>query len=176
MVAGAIVGAKAPVEKVRRFMNRMGVCLDPRACYLLMRGLKTLPLRMQAQNANGLALARHLSLRGDVEKVRYPGLEDDPAYASARRWFSGFGGVVTFTPKGGLPRAEAILSRLRLPQIAPSLGGVETLICRPANTSHAGLPSATRESLGVTDAMIRVSLGIEAIEDLIEDFEQALDV
>jgi len=174
VVAGAIVGAQGPIERVRRFMNRMGVCLDPRACYLLMRGLKTLPLRMQAQNANGLALAKHLSLREDVERVRYPGLEGDPAYPAARRWFSGFGGVVTFTPKGGLARAQAILEKLRLPRIAPSLGGVETLICRPANTSHAGLPAATRESLGVTDAMLRVSLGIEAIEDLIEDFDQAL--
>jgi cystathionine beta-lyase/cystathionine gamma-synthase len=119
-------------------------------------------------------LATALKGHASVEEVRYPGLPSDPFHAAARRWLRGCGSLVAFVPAGGAARAERILGRLRLPRVAPGFGGVESLVCRPANTSHAGLPPEIRHALGVPDAMIRVSVGIEDPADLIEDFVEAL--
>jgi cystathionine beta-lyase/cystathionine gamma-synthase len=174
LVAGVIAGRATLLTRIRRLMDLSGVCLDPHVCHQLARGLKTLPLRVAAQNQTALALANALLEHPGIESVRYPGLPGDPFHSRAKRWLSGCGAIVTFTPRGGLPRAERLLSRLRLPRLAPSFGGVESLVCRPANTSFAGYAPAIREALGVTDAMIRVSVGIEDADDLIEDFEEAL--
>jgi cystathionine beta-lyase/cystathionine gamma-synthase len=174
VVAGVVAASQERVKRVRKMMNLLGVCLDPHACYLLQRGLKTLPLRVPVQNANALALAKALKKHARVAEVRYPGLPEDPAHPRARRWFKGFGATVSFLPRGGVEVAERVLRRLELAREAPSLGGLETLVCRPATTSHAGLPDEVRRGLGVADEMIRVSLGVENPEDIIQDFNRAL--
>jgi cystathionine gamma-synthase/cystathionine gamma-lyase/cystathionine beta-lyase len=175
LVAGAVVGRRELVRMVKRKLDHLGGTLDPHGCALLHRGLKTLCLRVRAQNENALALARRLERHPGVESVIHPGLESHPDHLRARRLFRGFGGVLSLTPRGGLAAAERLLARLRLPFVAPSLGGVETLVTRPAITSHSGLSAEARRALGITDSLVRVSVGIEAVEDLIADFEQALD-
>ncbi len=174
VVAGVVAASHERVKRVRKMMNLLGVCLDPHACYLLQRGLKTLPLRVPVQNANALALAKALKKHPKVAEVRYPGLPEDAAHARARRWFKGFGATVSFLPRDGVEVAERTMRELRIAREAPSLGGLETLVCRPATTSHAGLPDETRRGLGVADEMIRVSLGVENPEDIIQDFNRAL--
>jgi cystathionine beta-lyase/cystathionine gamma-synthase len=175
LVAGCVVGSASLVEKVRRTANHFGGILDPHAGFLLARGIKTLALRVRAQNATGLALARALAAHPKVTAVNYPGLETHPDHAHAREILSGFGGMLSLRLKGGLPSVERFMGALRIPYHAPSLGGVETLVVRPAVTSHAGLSKAEREAIGITDDLVRVSSGIEAAEDLIDDFKQALD-
>jgi len=174
LVAGAVVGARDTVDAVTRTLNHLGGCLNPETCALLHRGMKTLALRVAAQNANALALALALSKSPAVERVLYPGLASHAGHARAKELFRGFGGMLSFEPKGGLPAAEAALRRLRIPLVAPSLGGVETLVILPSKSSHAGLAPDERRAMGIGDALVRVSVGIEAAEELIEDFEQAL--
>ncbi|QRK10906.1 aminotransferase class I/II-fold pyridoxal phosphate-dependent enzyme [Archangium violaceum] len=174
VVAGVVAASAERVKRVRKLMNLLGVCLDPHACFLLQRGLKTLPLRVPVQNENALALALAFKRHPGVREVRYPGLPEDPSHARARRWFKGYGATVCFAPVGGVERAERMLKRLRIPREAPSLGGLETLVCRPATTTHAGIPDDVRRGLGVADELIRVSLGVEDVEDIIQDFSRAL--
>lgn len=175
LVAGALLGSTPAVGRARDLLNLMGGSLDPFACWLLQRGLKTLPLRVRQQSSTALALASLLSDHEAVELVRHPGLPGDPSHARAARWFTSGGSMVSFVPRGGQPAAERIMARLRIPLLAPSLGGVETLVSQPSRTSHAGLAAADRAALGIPEEMIRVSVGIEAAEDLLEDFRQALD-
>ncbi len=174
IVAGVVAASGHRVANVRKMLNLVGVCLDPHACFLLERGLKTLPLRIRAQNDNAAALARSLQKANGVKAIRYPGLPSDPSHARARAWFNGYGGMVSFLPEGDTQKAEELLSELGYAQVAPSLGGVETLVCRPATTSHAGLPERLRREMGIPDEMIRVSVGIENADDLIGDFLRAL--
>lgn len=174
VVAGVVAGEAERVEDVRRYANLAGVCLDPHACHLLGRGIKTLPLRYPAQARNAQILAERLAAHPTVASVRYPGLPEDPSHARAARWFDAFGAMVSFVPRGGVAAADRVLARVTIPQIAPSLGGVETLISRPATTSHAGLEPAVREAMGVPEDMVRVAVGIEDPEDLVADLEQAL--
>jgi cystathionine beta-lyase/cystathionine gamma-synthase len=173
-VAGAILGSRARVERIRHLLAHLGGTLDPHGCFLLDRGLKTLALRVRRQNENALALARRLGRHAAVAVVHYPGLESHPDHARARALFEGCGGVLALEVRGGAEAARRLLSRLRIPIHGPSLGGLETLVTRPATTSHAGLPPAERARLGIGDALVRVSVGIEAIDDLAGDFEQAL--
>jgi cystathionine beta-lyase/cystathionine gamma-synthase len=175
VVAGAIAGSAGRIEALRRRMNLLGVCLDPHACFLLGRGLKTLPVRVPAQWAGANALAVALVAHPAVRRVHYPGLPEDPGHERARRFLDGYGAIVTFRPEGGPEAAEALMHRLDLAHVAPSLGGLETLVCRPVNTSHAGLSDTALASAGVTADMIRVSVGIEDPEDLVLDFGAALD-
>jgi len=175
LVAGCVIGSKATVTRVRRTMNLLGGSLDPHAGFLLARGTKTLALRVRAQNETATALARVLAGHPKVEGVNYPGLETHPDHAHARRLLSGFGGMLSFRLRGGLPAVERLLARLEIPYHAPSLGGVETLIVRPAASSHAGLAPEERRRIGVTDDLLRVSCGIEHVDDLVADFRQALD-
>lgn len=175
VVAGAVAGSAEHVRRVRKMANLQGVCLDPHACYLLHRGLKTLPVRMRAHLAGAASLARFLDDHESVERVYFPGLEGVASSSRAREWFDGFGAMVTFVPRGGVEVAEALLHELELAEIAPSMGGVETLVCRPATTSHAGLEHSVRLAMGVTDSMVRVSVGLEDPEDLCEDFARALE-
>lgn len=174
LVAGAVVGSRATVDAVTRRLNHLGGCLDPHACALLHRGMKTLALRVVAQNANALALAQALHAHPAVARVHYPGLASHPAHERAARLFRGFGGVLSFAPKGGVAAADALLAGLTIPIVAPSLGGVETLVSMPARTSHLGMAPDERRALGIGDDLIRVSVGIEATEDLIDDFSRAL--
>ena len=129
---------------------------------------------MRYQNESTLRIARFLESHPAVARVNYPGLESHPRYQRARELFEGCGGVLSFEPKDGIAVAERFLKKTQLATVAPSLGGVETLVTRPATTSHAGMSPEDRRRLGISDSLIRVSVGIEATEDLMEDFEQAL--
>ncbi len=175
IVAGAIVGSGALVEKAHHRLNHLGGSLDPHACFLLQRGLKTLTLRVTRQNENAQALAEFLADREEVERVNYPGLPDHPGYQRAKALFKGCGGVLSFELRGGERAAEAFLDRLSLPVNAASLGGVETLVTRPSRSSHSGVSREERLKIGISDSLIRLAVGIENIDDLIEDFSRALE-
>jgi cystathionine gamma-synthase/cystathionine gamma-lyase/cystathionine beta-lyase len=175
IVAGCVLGSKDRVEKVRRRLNLLGGSLDPHAGFLLARGIKTLALRIRAHAHNALALARFLAEHPAVQEVNYPGLTTHPDHAQAREFLSGFGGMLSFRVKGGLPAAERFLRAVTIPHYAPSLGGTETLVIRPAASSHAGMRREDRERMGIHEDLIRVSCGIESAEDLVEDFRQALE-
>ena len=155
-------------------MNHLDGCLDPHACFLVHRGMKTLALRVRQQNENALRLAQFLEGHWAVEKVNYPGLESHPQHRRARGLFRGCGGVLSFEMQRDVGAADALIEGLELPISAPSLGGVETLITRPATTSHSGLSPEERAAVGISDRLIRVAVGIESPDDLCADFEQAL--
>ena len=173
IVAGAVIGSAEQVERVRHLLVHLGGSLDPHACFLFERGLKTLVLRVERQNESAMRLARFLAGRQEVRKVNYSGLEDDPSHPFAAKLFSGFGGMLSFYADSA-ERAERFLDRVRIPLHAASLGGVETLVVRPSRSSHLGLEPEDRERLGITDDLVRVSVGIENADELIEDFGQAL--
>ncbi len=175
IVGGAVIGSRSWIDKVTHKLNHFGGSMDPHACYLLHRGIKTLGIRVRQQNRNALALAQFLEQHPRVTRVNYPGLESHPAYAQSSRLFDGFGGMLSFELDMDVEGVEAFLSRLTLPIIAPSLGGVETLATRPATTSHAGMSPDDRAALGISDGLVRVSVGLEESSELIEDFEQALN-
>lgn len=175
LVAGSVAGSAELVEKVRHTLNLYGGSLDPHAGYLLARSLKTLGVRVRQQNANALTLASFLSSSPKVSAVNYAGLPDHPDHVHANELLNGFGGMLSFRLAGGVQAAEVLLSALTLPAVAPSLGGVDTLITRPAVTSHAGMSPEDRATVGITDDLIRLSVGIEDAGDLVADFAQALD-
>ena len=175
LVAGAVMGGGDLVEQVRKTINLFGGSLDPHAGFLLARGIKTLSLRVQAQNANALALARFLEGHPAVAAVNYPGLASHPDHAHAAELLSGFGGMLSLRLHGGEQAAQALAGAVTLAYSAVSLGGVETLVTRPAATSHAGMSPQDRDSLGITGDLIRVSTGIEGTQDLVGDFAQALE-
>jgi cystathionine beta-lyase/cystathionine gamma-synthase len=174
IVAGAVVGRPPLVTGVKHKLDHLGGSLDPHACFLFERGLKTMALRVRHQNESALAIARTLECHAEVTRVHYPGLESHPRHARAKKWFAGCAGLMSFELRGGLAAAERFLERVKLPANAPSLGGVESLVTRPATTSHAGMSAAERDELGITDGLVRLSVGIEATEDLIEDLTGAL--
>jgi cystathionine beta-lyase/cystathionine gamma-synthase len=163
------------VEKITHKLNHLGGSLDPHACFLLHRGMKTLAVRMTYQNESALKIARFLDGHEAVAQVNYPGLENHPGHQRAKELFEGFSGMLSFELKGGMEAAERFMAKTTLPVIAPSLGGIETLLTRPATTSHSGMPPEERRRLGISDGLIRLSVGIEATEDLIADFAQALE-
>lgn len=173
IVCGAAVGSAALIQRVRHRLNHLGGTLDPHACFLLHRGLKTLALRVRQQNHNAEQIATFLAGHGAVARVNYPGLPGSH-HARAARLLDGFGGMVSFELAGGGEAAAQFLERLTIPIKAPSLGGVETLISMPAQTSHLGVPAAERRRMGISDGLIRLSVGIESSADLIEDLQQAL--
>jgi cystathionine beta-lyase/cystathionine gamma-synthase len=142
--------------------------------WLVLRGTKTLPLRMERHNANAQRIAEFLAAHPKVELVHYPGLPSHPQHALAARQMKGFGGLISFT-MGSLERARTVLNSVRLMALAESLGGVETLISHPASMTHGSVPAERRQALGVTDDLVRVSVGVEHVDDLIEDLAQALD-
>lgn len=174
IVAGCVVGGKELIDRVTHRLNHLGASLDPHACFLLHRGIKTLALRVKQQNENAMRLATFLNAHPKVEKVFYPGLETHPQFARAKKLFHGCSGVLSFEVDGTVEDADRVLARLKLPVVAPSLGGVETLITRPVQTSHAGLSVEQREAAGISEKLIRVAVGIEDADDLCADFEQAL--
>ena len=174
IVAGVVIGRADLVEKISKKLKLFGGTLDPHACFLLHRGLKTLALRVRHQNESASRIAPFLDAHPLVEKVNYPGLATHAQHALARRLFDGFGGMLSLEVQGGQEGAERFMQKLTVPILAPSLGGVESLATRPAATSHVDLTPEERQRLGVTDSLIRVSIGIEATDDLIADFEQAL--
>lgn len=174
IVGGAIAGRAELVEKIRHKLNHLGGSMDPHAAFLLNRGLKTLALRVRYQNQSTLRIAQFLRSHPAVARVNYAGLEDHPRHARARELFSGFGGVLSFELRGTAEGADAFMHRTTIPVIAPSLGGTETLLTRPASTSHAGLSREERMRIGIADGLIRMSVGIEDTDELIEDLRNAL--
>lgn len=175
ILAGAVIGRKSLVEKAARKLLHLGGSLDPHACFLLQRGMKTLQLRVLQHNANALAAAQYLAAHSKVVAVHYPGLADSPYHEVAQRLFTGFGGVLSFEVRGGTPAAERFIKALQLPTNGPSLGGVECLVTRPATSSHGGMSPEARRKAGISDGLIRFSTGIEDREDLLADLEQALE-
>lgn len=175
IVAGAVIGRADLIEKITHKLNHLGGSLDPHACFLLHRGLKTLAVRMRYQNESALTIANFLEKHSAIKKINYPGLESHPRHQRASELFDGFSGMLSFELNDGVQAAERFIQNTTLPISAPSLGGVESLITRPAITSHSGMSPKDRQALGISDALIRLSVGIEATEDIIEDFDQGLN-
>jgi len=174
-VGGIVIATRDDdIEWLRFVQNAAGAILSPFDSWLVLRGTKTLPLRMARHCANGLALAEFLERHPKVERVLYPGLPGHPQHELARRQMTGFGGMLSFDV-GTFEAARTVLNRVRLLALAESLGGVETLICHPASMTHASVPPDRRAALGITDSLIRISVGIEDVDDLIDDLRQALD-
>lgn len=175
VIGGAIVtNDDATAEKLAFLQNSIGAVPGPMDCFLVLRGLKTLGVRMERHAINGAAVARYLENHPRVRQVIYPGLESHPQHALARTQMSGFGGMITAVLDGDLEHARAFLSNTRIFSLAESLGGVESLIEHPAIMTHASLPPELRAELGISDGLFRLSVGIEDLEDLLEDLDNAL--
>jgi cystathionine gamma-synthase len=175
LLAGAVLASAELIDGIRALQAVTGAVVDPLAAYLLVRGLKTFALRVERQNANAQALAEFLAVHPRVAVVHYPGLPSHPQHEVARRQMRGFGGVVSFEVAGDLATASRVVDACRIPQIAPSLGGVESLIEQPALMSFYELTTEERLLVGIKDNLIRYSVGIEDAEDLIADLEAALE-
>ncbi len=174
LLAGAVLGSAEAIKPVREAAGMLGGVIDPHSAYLLLRGLKTLALRMEKHNANALRVARWLEANPAVTRVWYPGLASHPDHATASRIMHGCGGVVTFEVRADFDGTCRFVDACRIPYIAPSLGGVESLIEMPALMSYWDLKPEQRLELGITDSLVRLSCGIEDADDLIADLEQAL--
>jgi cystathionine gamma-synthase len=173
-LGGIVCGAKTLVDRVYHYREITGATLDPMAAYLLLRGMKTLHLRIRQQNESALRIARFLESHPSIEKVFYPGLETHEGHDIARRQMRGFGGVLSFTIRGDFDRVREFLPRLRLAHRAANLGAVETVVGPPATTSHVECSREEREAMGIPESLIRYSVGIEDTDDLIGDLRQAL--
>ena len=174
IVAGAVIGSKELVTQVRHKLNHLGGALDPNACFLMHRGMKTLGLRMERQNFNSLEVAKFLDGHPRVAKVNHPGLESSGSYDRANELLDGTSGMVSFEIDGSVEDANLFMSHLDLFINTASLGGVESLVTRPVQTSHSGMTPEERMAAGIRDELIRLSIGIEDAEDLIGDLGQAL--
>lgn len=175
LLSGVLVGRKELVDSIREHVNLMGAVADPHNAYLLLRGLKTLGLRVRHQNLAAMQLAEYLLTQPLVEQVYYPGLINHPDHAIAKRQMSGFGGVVSFTLKADLGQTARFLDRLQIPYITPSLGGAESLVSQPALLSYYSISAEDRATWGIKDNLVRYALGIEDAADLIADLQQAFD-
>jgi len=175
-VVGGVVVTNQPAiaERLKFFSNALGPICSPFDAFLAMRSLKTLAIRMRAHDANAILVAEFLAKHPKVERTIYPGLPSHPQHDLARRQMTGFGGMVSFVIKGQLPEARRFMESVRVFSLAESLGGVESLVNHPAIMTHASIPAETRAALGISDTLIRLSVGIETAADLIADLEQAL--
>ncbi|MGO0063060.1 bifunctional cystathionine gamma-lyase/homocysteine desulfhydrase [Brevibacillus fluminis] len=174
VVAGLVVTKDAELgEELHYLQNAIGGILGPQDSWLLLRGMKTLGVRMEEHETNTRALAEWLSKRSDIKKVNYPGLSSHPQHELMKKQARGFGGMISFDV-GSAERADEVLSKVKWFTLAESLGAVESLISVPARMTHASIPAERRAELGITDGLVRISVGIEDVEDLIEDLEQAL--
>lgn len=174
LLAGVVVGSTDRIAALRGARGVLGGVVDPQNAFLLERGIKTLAVRVRQQNQNAQAVAEYLEAHPAIERVWYPGLSSHPDHEVACAQMSGFGGVVTFTVRGDLYTTGDFIDRLRIPYIAPSLGGVESLIEQPALMSYYERTTEEREALGIYDNLVRFAIGIEDTQDLIDDLEQAL--
>ncbi|HEX7151079.1 MAG TPA: cystathionine gamma-synthase [Thermoanaerobaculia bacterium] len=174
-VGGVVISNSDEIaEKIGFLQNAVGAILSPMDSFLILRGVKTLAVRMKRHEENGVAMANYLANHGKVKKVYYPGLPDHPQHELARRQMNGFGALISFE-LGSWDNAKKFLDRVRLCSLGESLGGVETLISHPETMTHASVPVETRKRLGITPGLVRISVGIEDIEDLIADLENAFD-
>ncbi|HVM91778.1 MAG TPA: aminotransferase class I/II-fold pyridoxal phosphate-dependent enzyme [Terriglobales bacterium] len=176
IICGIATGRRELIDQIQHLRTTLGCCMDPHAAFLLLRGIKTLALRVERQNASALRIAEFLSRHPKVGRVHYPMLPDHPDHALATKYLAGAGGVLTFEVAGSGEDARRVAEALSLFTLAPSLGGVESLVSIPVLTSHAMIDSDLRRKMGVTEQMIRLSVGIENVEDLIADLERALGV
>lgn len=175
VIGGALVmNDQGLYDKLQFLQNAAGGVPGPFDCFLVLRGIKTLAIRMERHAENALKIAQFLENHPKVKKVIYPGLSSHPQHELAKKQMTGFGGIVTFFIKGGLEAARKFLERVKVFSLAESLGGVESLIEHPAIMTHASLPKEVREKIGISDELIRVSVGIENIDDLIDDLKNAL--
>ncbi|HEX2276892.1 MAG TPA: aminotransferase class I/II-fold pyridoxal phosphate-dependent enzyme [Candidatus Tectomicrobia bacterium] len=174
LMAGVVVGSRGLVSAIRDMQAMLGGITDPHTAYLLLRGMKTLGIRLRKQNENGMTVARFLEGHPRVRRVYYPGLSSHPDYKVACEQMKGFGGVVSFEIDGDMKTTSTFIDRLHIPYIAPSLGGVETLIEQPALMSYFEMTSEDRAAIGIADQLVRLSLGVEDADDLVADLEQAL--
>jgi len=174
IVAGAVIGSDEFIKIITSRMNHFGGSLNPGACFLLHRAIKTLELRMIRQSKNAGQIALFLENHPEILSVNYPGLVSNNSYERAKKYLSGFSAMVSFEVVGGKTRSIKFMDQLDIAINAPSLGGVETLITRPALSSHSGMNPAERVKAGITDSLIRLSVGIESVDDLITDLDQAL--
>lgn len=173
--AGVIVGRRDLLLQLRPRFRVYGPVLDPFAAWLVLRGLKTLGLRMERHNQNALALARVLAQHPQVERVHYPGLPEHPGHAIAHRQMRGFGGMMSFEVRGGIAGGARVVEALQTAVMAVSLGSVETLVTHPASTTSVGIPAPDRARAGIREGLIRVSVGLEDLDDLVDDFTRALE-
>ena len=175
VVGGAVITTTDELtERVQFLLNAMGTCASPFDCWLVLRGIQTLPLRMEKHEKNATAIADYLQKHQTVSKVFYPGIKSHPCHEIAKRQMKGFGGVVSFELKDGRKAVNAFLGKLNIFEIAESLGGVASLAEHPGTMSHASMPADFRAKIGIGDDLVRLSIGLESIDDLIEDLEQAL--
>ena len=174
LMAGVVCGAMPIIEALKEFQGVLGSVVDPHAAYLLIRGLKTLALRVSQQNRTAQKVARYLENHMKVKKVYYPGLESHPDHNVAKEQMRGYGGVVSFDIDGDLARTRDFIHALKIPYLAPSLGGVETLVSHPASVSYYDLSREERLAIGVKDELVRYAVGIEDTEELLGDIDQAL--
>jgi len=174
LIAGAVIGRKDLVEEVTHKLNHFGGTLSAQGCFLLQRGMKTLGLRVRHQNESAGSIAEFFASHRAVKRVNYPGLSSHPHHKRAKKLFDGFGGMLSIELNGGVDAARRLIERAQIAIHGPSLGGAETLISRPAVLSHAGLNADERKSIGISDALVRISVGLEHPDDLIADFKQAL--
>jgi cystathionine beta-lyase/cystathionine gamma-synthase len=174
IVGGAIAGRAEMIERIRHKLNHLGGSMDPHAVFLLNRGMKTLALRVRHQNQSSLRIAQFLESHPAISRVNYAGLESHPRHARARELFTGFGGVLSFELRGSAERADRFMRATTIPIVAPSLGGSQSLLIRPAVTSHAGMAPEDRLRAGITDGLVRMSVGLEDTDEVIEDLDRAL--
>lgn len=175
LIAGCIAGKTEFITRIKRTLDHLGGHLDTHVCSLLERGLKTLALRVAHQSASALRIAQVLSQEPTVKVVHYPGLSSHAQHERAKRLLTGFGGMLSFELNGGLEAAEQLLAGLRIPTVAASLGGAESLIVRPAAAIHSGLSAEERVRAGISDGLIRLSVGLESADDLVDDLCSVLD-
>jgi cystathionine beta-lyase/cystathionine gamma-synthase len=176
LIAGVVTGRQDLIDQIHETRTTLGGCMDPHAAWLLLRGIKTLAVRVQRQNENALRVARFLDGHPKVRRVNYPFLEEHPQHALAKEQMSGGGGLLSFEVEGTGEDARRVVESLRLFTLAPSLGGVDSLVTIPVLTSHAMISASDRQKMGVTEQLIRLSVGIENGDDLITDLEQGLSV
>lgn len=174
LVAGSVCGSNSLLQALRDFRGLIGAMPDPHSAYLLIRGMKTLAVRVAWQNQSGLRLAQYLERHAKVKRVYYPGLPSHPQHDLARQQMRGFGGVVSFDIDGDLERTRAFIHALELPYLAPSLGGTESLVSHPATLSYHDLSREERLAIGIKDELVRYAVGLEDPDELIADLEQAL--
>ena len=176
VVGGAVVTTTDELtQRIQFLLNAMGTCASPFDCWLVLRGIETLPVRMKQHEKNATAVANYLKGHSAVKRVFYPGLDFHPGHEIARRQMKGFGGVVSFESNGGIEAVNHFLKSIKVFSLAESLGGVASLAEHPATMSHASMPGDYRKKVGITDELIRLSVGLENIDDLIEDLSQALE-
>ena len=176
VVGGAVVTTTDELtDRVQFLLNALGTCASPFDCWLVLRGIKTLPVRMMRHEENAAQVAAYLEKQPKVKKVFYPGLKSHPGHEIAVRQMEGFGSVVSFEIEGGIEAANSFLRSVTIFSLAESLGGVDSLVEHPATMSHASMPEKVRRGVGITDSLIRLSVGLENVDDLIEDLAQALN-